>query len=82
MDDTGEILSRLDRIGALAEAGAGRPELLREVRGLLEEGERALRAPARGPGREAPSFIPKLRRSADGGMPASRGERGGEAAMS
>lgn len=44
MDDTAEIRDRLDRIGLLADAGAGRPELLREVRGLLEEGERALRS--------------------------------------
>jgi hypothetical protein len=43
MDDTVEIRTRLGRIGALAEAGAGRRELLREVRGLLEEGERTLR---------------------------------------
>jgi hypothetical protein len=42
MDDTAAIRRRLGRIGALAEAGAGRRELLREVRGLLEEGERTL----------------------------------------
>jgi hypothetical protein len=42
MDDTAEILERLERIGALAGAGAERSDLLREVRGLLEEGERRL----------------------------------------
>ena len=44
MDDTVAIQERLGRIGALAEAGAARRELLPEVRGLLEEGERTLRA--------------------------------------
>jgi hypothetical protein len=49
MDDTAEILERLERIGALAGAGAERSDLLREVRGLLEEGERRLRSePASG----------------------------------
>jgi hypothetical protein len=43
MDDTAGIRARLGRIGALTEAGAGRLELLREVRGLLEEGERTVR---------------------------------------
>jgi hypothetical protein len=42
MDDTTEILDRLERIGALAGAGAGRTELLHEVRGLLEARERTL----------------------------------------
>jgi hypothetical protein len=42
MDDTAEILERLERIGALAGTGAERSDLLREVRGLLEEGERRL----------------------------------------
>ena len=44
MDDTAEIRERLERIGALAGAGAERSDLLREVRGLLEEGERRLRS--------------------------------------
>lgn len=43
MDDTAGIRARLGRIGALTEAGAGRVDLLREVRGLLEEGERTVR---------------------------------------
>ena len=43
MDDTAGIRARLGRIGALTEAGAGRVDLLHEVRGLLEEGERAVR---------------------------------------
>jgi hypothetical protein len=43
MEDTTEIVERLERIGALAGAGAERSDLLREVRGLLEEGERRLR---------------------------------------
>jgi hypothetical protein len=44
MDETPEIRERLDRISALSAAGAAKPELLREVRSLLEEGERSLRA--------------------------------------
>jgi hypothetical protein len=44
MDDTAEILERLERIGVLTGAGAERSDLLREVRGLLEEGERRLRS--------------------------------------
>ena len=44
MDDTAEILERLERISALARAGVERSDLLREVRGLLEEGERRLRS--------------------------------------
>jgi hypothetical protein len=50
MDETAAIRRRLGRIGALAEAGAARPELLREVRGLLEEGERTLRSEPAGAG--------------------------------
>jgi hypothetical protein len=81
MDDTNEILNRLDRIGALAEAGAGRCELLREVRGLLEEGERTFRAPPE-PGRREPGLVPDCRRSAKGGISATVDGWRGEAAMS
>lgn len=41
MEETAEIRERLERIGALTRGGAGRSDLLREVRGLLEEGEQA-----------------------------------------
>jgi hypothetical protein len=44
MDDTAEIRERLTRIDALTGAGAARSDLLQEVRGLLEEGERWLRS--------------------------------------
>lgn len=44
MDGVARVQDRLDRIETLAGAGAGREELLVEVRGLLEEGERLLRA--------------------------------------
>jgi hypothetical protein len=55
VDDTAEILERLERIGSLAGAGAERSDLLREVRGLLEEGERRLHVERRKErGREAP----------------------------
>jgi hypothetical protein len=83
MDDTAEIRERLDRIGALADAGAGRPELLREVRGLLEEGERSLRPEPRGLGvgsagaAEGPA--PALVGQVTGASPAGRG---GEATVS
>ena len=81
MDDTDEILNRLNRIGALAKAGAGRSELLREVRGLLEEGERTFRAPPE-PGKREPGLMPECRRSAEGGIRATIDGRRGEAAMS
>ncbi|HEY7196530.1 MAG TPA: hypothetical protein VH306_05050 [Gaiellaceae bacterium] len=42
MEDSAEIVDRLDRIGALVGAGTNRSELLGEIRQLLEEGERRL----------------------------------------
>lgn len=49
MNETAEIRDRLERIGVLARRGAGRSDLLREVRGLLEEGERRVRTEAEAP---------------------------------
>jgi hypothetical protein len=39
MDETAAVLERLGRIEALDRAGAGPPELLVELRALLEEAE-------------------------------------------
>jgi hypothetical protein len=39
MDEARAVLERLERIEALDRAGAGSPELLRELRALLREAE-------------------------------------------
>jgi hypothetical protein len=39
MDEARAVLERLERIEALDRAGAGREELLAELRGLLQEAE-------------------------------------------
>jgi hypothetical protein len=83
MDDTAEIRDRLDRIGVLADAGAGRPELLREVRGLLEEGERALRSDSLELGGDSAGVVERCVPGATGqSAAASAAGRGGEATVS
>ncbi len=76
MDETAEIRARLGRIGALAQAGAGRAELLSEVRGLLEEGERTLQseAPGLGAGPVSPDHAGRETVSAREPPPTSSGE--------
>jgi len=39
MDEARAVLERLERIGSLESAGAGRPELLAELKALLREAE-------------------------------------------
>ena len=53
MDDAAAVLERLARIEALDRAGAGRGELLAELRALLEEAEAWSKAEGGGAGEDA-----------------------------
>ena len=50
MDEARKVIERLERIDALREGGALPRELLGEIRGLLEEGEKWLAAERAGVG--------------------------------
>ncbi len=61
MDEARRVLERIERIERLRSSGAGRPALLAEVRGLLEDAERWLAAePA--PGERARDALDACRR--------------------